>query len=87
MGEPSDPRLAAATIAALSGLPGAALAAREWNLQTPVMVFNCRRTLTNWLGNRLLSLFANWALTLIVPVVVSMALSVLETRPSASSVF
>mgnify|MGYP001450424883 CR=1 FL=1 len=29
-------RLAAATIAALSGLPGAALAAREWNLQTPV---------------------------------------------------
>ena len=29
-------RLAAATIAALSGLPGVALAAREWNLQTPV---------------------------------------------------
>ena len=29
-------RLAAATIAALSALLGAALAAREWNLQTPV---------------------------------------------------
>jgi len=29
-------RLAAATFAALSGLPGVALAAREWNLQTPV---------------------------------------------------
>jgi len=28
--------LAAATFAALSGLPGVALAAREWNLQTPV---------------------------------------------------
>ena len=29
-------RLDAATFAALSGLPGVALAAREWNLQTPV---------------------------------------------------
>ena len=29
-------RLAAATFAALSGLPGVALAAREWNLQPPV---------------------------------------------------
>ena len=29
-------RLAAAIFAALMALPGAALAAREWNLQTPV---------------------------------------------------
>ena len=56
-------------------------------VSTPGSVSTCSRTLANWLGNRLPSALAKVALALMVPVVVSMALSTVSSRPVASRAF